>query len=168
VLEEMLLLWLANNNPAFSPFLELFDDATLEKETAYPAIMSSLYTFFSGRPVIGGVGGTGAGVDTRLGARVDGSQNLIDILRAPARAAPHSLEAQLNFVQERWGRVVGRYVYRLFGGLDLIKEEEKPIFLGPGPVEVPRYDAATLEAEPERFTPDRDWMPRLVMIAKNA
>jgi glycosidase len=168
VLEEMLLLWLANNNPAFGPFLELFDDATLEKETAYPAMMSSLYTFFDGRPVVGGIGGAGAGADGGLRAGGSSSQNLIDILRAPARAAPHSLEAQLNFIQERWGRVVGRYVYQLFGGLDLIKEEEKPIFLGPGPVEVPRYDAATLEAEPERFTPDRDWMPRLVMIAKNA
>jgi glycosidase len=168
VLEEMLMLWLANSNPAFAPFQELFDDAALEKETAYPAMMSSLYAFFSGRPVIGGVGGLGTGIDGGLPAGSDGSQNLIDILRAPARAAPHSLEAQLLFIQERWGRIVGRYVYRLFGGLDLIKEEEKPIFLGPGPVEVPSYDAATLEAEPERFTPDRDWMPRLVMIAKNA
>jgi glycosidase len=168
VLEEMLLLWLANNNPAFGPFLELFDDATLEKETAYPAIMSSLYAFFGSRPVVGGVGGIGAGTDAGLRAGDGGSQNLIDILRAPARAAPHSLEAQLKFIQERWGRVAGRYVYRLFGGLDLIKEEEKPIFLGPGPVEVPRYDAGALEAEPERFTPDRDWMPRVVMIAKNA
>ena len=31
VLEEMLMLWLANMNPAFSPFFELFDDSTLEK-----------------------------------------------------------------------------------------------------------------------------------------
>jgi glycosidase len=166
VLEEMLMLWLANSNPAFAPFQELFDDATLEKETAYPAMMSSLYAFFNNRPVSGGIGGVGG--DGSLRAASDGSQNLIDILRAPARVAPHSLEDQLRFIQERWGRAVGRYVYRLFGGLDLIKEEEKPIFLGPGPVEVPRYDAATLEAEPERFTPDRDWMPRLVMIAKNA
>ena len=29
-LEELLMLWLANANPAFSPYLELFDDADLE------------------------------------------------------------------------------------------------------------------------------------------
>src|SRR3989338_50243 len=29
VLEEMLMLWLANMNPAFSPYLELFDDTVL-------------------------------------------------------------------------------------------------------------------------------------------
>src|SRR4029450_7396405 len=34
VLEEMLMLWLENVNPAFSPFLELFDDGDLEKETS--------------------------------------------------------------------------------------------------------------------------------------
>jgi len=33
VLEEMLMLWLANVNPAFSPFMELFDDSVLERET---------------------------------------------------------------------------------------------------------------------------------------
>ena len=31
ILEEMLLLWLANMNPAFSPFFELFDDSSLKK-----------------------------------------------------------------------------------------------------------------------------------------
>jgi hypothetical protein len=35
VLEEMLLLWLANMNSAFSPFMELFDDSTLEGESSY-------------------------------------------------------------------------------------------------------------------------------------
>ena len=37
VLEEMLLLWLANNNPAFSPFRELFDDSVLAGESDIPA-----------------------------------------------------------------------------------------------------------------------------------
>ncbi len=39
VLEEMLMLWLANANPACAPFLELFDDANLAKETAYPQMI---------------------------------------------------------------------------------------------------------------------------------
>jgi glycosidase len=71
-------------------------------------------------------------------------------------------------LQERWGVMLGRYIYRLFGGLDLIKEEEKPIFFGPGPIELPLFDVAAMEGEPERFSADREWMPRLVMIAKNA
>ena len=164
-LEEMLMLWLENVNPAFSPFQELFDDSRLEKETTYPSMISSMYGFF-GSP--GSVGADGAGTAGGMAA-LFGGQNVIDILRAPALAAPHSLEAQLEFIRERWGFSLGKYLYRLLGGLDLIKEESKPIFFGgPGPAEVPMYNFAGLEVEPEQFTPDREWMPRLVLIAKNA
>ncbi|KPV51019.1 alpha-amylase, partial [Kouleothrix aurantiaca] len=97
-----------------------------------------------------------------------GGENLIDMLLAPSRAAPHSLEAQLEFIRSRWGITLGKEVYRLLGGLDLIKEEEKPVFFGPGPIEIPIGSFEGLEAEPEQFSPDKDWMPRVVMIAKNA
>jgi hypothetical protein len=53
VLEEMLMLWLANVNPAFEPFLELFDDSALEKETAYVEVIAGLGEFFAGQPVFG-------------------------------------------------------------------------------------------------------------------
>src|SRR5579871_6427555 len=46
VLEELLMLWLSNANPAFSPYLELFDDDGLEFSTVYPQIISGLYQFF--------------------------------------------------------------------------------------------------------------------------
>jgi glycosidase len=151
VLEELLMLWMSNSNPAFVPFGELFDDTKLEKETAYPQIAAGLYEFFSSQPGFG-----------------PGGENIIDVLLAPARAAPHSLEGQLEFLRQHWGALLGRYVYRLLGSMDLIKEEEKPVFFGPGPVEIPVYELGALEAEPEQFTPDRDWMPNLVLIAKNA
>src|SRR6266545_297546 len=160
VLEEMLMLWLENVNPAFSPFQELFDDSRLEKETTYPTMISSMYSFFGSVGADGAAGGLAA---------LFGGQNVIDVLRAPALAAPHSLEAQLEFIRERWGLTLGKYFYRVLGGLDLIKEESKPVFFGgPGPAEAPVYSFAGLDVEPERFTPDREWMPRLVLIAKNA
>jgi glycosidase len=148
VLEEMLMLWLANTNPAFSPFLELFDDTTLGKETVYPQVVSSLHEFFETQPTFG-----------------PENQNLVDMLRSPAIAVPHSLPGQLEYIRERWGHLIGRYFYRLLSSLDLIREEEKAIFLGPGPSRV--LDFAGLELEAERFSPDQDWMPRLVLIAKN-
>jgi hypothetical protein len=148
VLEEMLMLWLANANPAFAPFLELFDDANLARRTAYLQIMSGLYEFFETQPPFG-----------------PDNQNLIDMLRAPALAHPHSLSAQLEFIRQRWTVLLGKYFYRLLGSLDLIQEEEKAIFIGPGPALVYQYDE--MESEPERFSPDRDWMPNLVLIAKN-
>lgn len=165
-LEEMLMVWLANQNPATEPFRELFDDAPLKKETAYPQIMTGMREFFAAQPTFGA-----------------DQQNLIDLLRAPALAAPRSLAEQLEYMRGRWGIMLGQYIYRVLGSLDFIQEEERPIFTGPGPTYVPAFgteaQAASLalfgraagyalEPEPERFSPDLDWMPNLVLIAKNS
>lgn len=149
-LEELLMLWLANLNPAFSPFLELFDDAPLEQETAYLQLLVNLYQFFEAQP--------------RFGPE---NQNLVDMLRAPALAVPDSLFGQLVYIRERWGPLLGPYLRRLLSSLDLLKEEQKIAFLGPGPAPVLEFVGLGLEAEPERYSPDLDWMPRVVMIAKS-
>jgi glycosidase len=157
-LEELLMLWLANLNPAFAPFLELFDDDGLEHDTAYQQTMRELNTFFAGQPAPPGVAP---------------GQTIIDLLRAPALAHPHSLQEQLTYILGHWGALLGpSFPYRLLSNLDLIREEERPIFgVGGGDATAESLhlsDFQYLEAEPERFTPDREWMPRLVMIAKNA
>jgi hypothetical protein len=149
VLEEMLMLWLANMNPATSPFIELFDDTALERETAYAEIISNLYDFFDTQPSFGPKG-----------------QNLIDMLRSPAQSAPASLSAQLTFIREHWDVLLGTHLVRLLSSLDFIKEEEKAIFLGPGPALVPKFGEPEYD-EPEGFSPDRDWMPQLVLMAKS-
>jgi len=149
LLEEMLVLWLANANPAFGPYIELFDDAALEKETPYRQILSGLHAFLDTQPPFG-----------------PDQQNLIDMLRAPALASPHSLSGQLEYIMERWGHLLGKHLYRLLRSRDLIREEEKPSFLGPGPARV--YEFTGLESEAERFSLDRDWMPNVVLMAKNS
>src|SRR4030043_1018102 len=53
VLEEMMMLWLANVNPAFAPFIELFDDSALEKDTSYPKMIEALHPFFDHQPLFG-------------------------------------------------------------------------------------------------------------------
>ncbi len=148
-LEEMLLLWLANMNPAFHPFLELFDDSSLKKDTAYLKAIAELRAFFDKEPAFGPDG-----------------QNIIDMLRSPAIAVPHSLSGQLEYIMERWGYLLGtRFISRMLRSLDLFKEEEKMPFLGPGKAEIYRYTG--LEFEPEKFSADKDWMPRLILMAKN-
>jgi glycosidase len=153
ILEEMLMLWLANMNPAFSPFIELFDDSNLEQETSYLQIIDHLYHFFRTQPVFG-----------------PDHQNLIDMLRSPAKAIPHSLSGQLEYIREKWGALLGRYFFLLLRSLDLIKEEEiaeirRMAFWGRLPA--PVYDFTGLDAEPERFSPDLEWMPKVVLLAKN-
>lgn len=170
-LEEMVLLWVENMNPAFSPFIELFDDQNLEKQTPYQQVFTSLQNFFNGQPGInpGGGGAGGGGNLTATAGKVgEGRISLLDALRAPALAAPHSLTAQLEFLRQRWSGVLGRSLYRLLGSLDLIQEEEKIVFVGggPGPAQVPEFGG--LQEDPENYTVDREWMPRLVLMAKNA
>jgi len=151
VLEEMILLWLANANPAFAPYLELFDDRLLENQTAYSKIIEELHNFFDTQPKIG-----------------PKQQSLIAVLRAPALASPHSLSGQLAYMQEEWALELGHILHQLLSSLDLIREEEKPIFFGPGPAQVYQFGTSDDLIEEERFSPDRDWMPRLVLLAKNA
>jgi glycosidase len=153
VLEEMMMLWLANLNSAFSPFTELFDDSTLEKETFYLQMAEGLHAFFDHQPFFG-----------------PDHQNLLDMLRSPALAVPHSLPGQLEYIREKWGYLLGPYLLRLLSSLDLIKEEEiadmrRMAFWGRAPAEI--YEYLGMEEEPERFSFDLDWMPRLVLMAKN-
>ena len=150
VLEEMILLWLANLNPAFSPFSELFNDEKIQKQTVYLQITDGLIEFFDNQPAFG-----------------PENQNLVDMLRSPAISVPNSLSGQLQYMLDKWGILLGKYLYRLLSSLDFIKEEEKMRFaFGPGPSQV--YDFRGIEEEPERFSADKDWMPRLVLIAKSA
>ena len=146
-LEEMMLLALANLNPAFKPFLFMFDDKDLAKETVYSAAINELQNFFAELPPFGPDG-----------------LSLWELLRAPALASD-TLTGQLEFMRKRWGLLLSKYMTRLLTGLDVIKEEEKPSFFGPGPTEA--YTYGYLENEYERFSPDQEWMPRTVLIAKS-
>jgi len=147
-LEELLMLWLANVNPALAPYRELFDDVELEQETSYLTLLTELHTFFETQPSFG-----------------PENQNLVDMLRSPSITVPYSLSGQLGYILTHWGPLLGTYLYRLLSSLDFIKEEEKPIFFGPGPSLVPVYDRGLHEAE--HFSPDKDWMPTVVLLAKN-
>jgi glycosidase len=147
--EELLLLRLANTNPAFAPFRELFDDTGLRSDTAYASCVERIEAAFAGRP----------GLEA-------GGETLLDLLLAPVRAAPTSLEGQLAFIRGSWAPLLGSLVLRVLSSLDFVAEETRPVFgPGPGPVEVPAYD--DLDETPERYSADRDWMPRLVLLAKN-
>ncbi|MBN1938443.1 MAG: alpha-amylase, partial [Candidatus Aminicenantes bacterium] len=173
-LEEMLMLRLTNLNPAALPLRELFDDEPLARATAYLRLLDQLKVFFDSQPAFG-----------------PGQKNLIDLLAAPAAVSPHSLKGQLNYILAHWAPLLGGKLPRIISGLDLLREEERPSFGGPGPAHVPALgpgaQAASLalfgaesgpgasafagprppDPEPERFSPDLAWMPNLVLIAKN-
>jgi len=152
VLEELVMLWLANENPAMQTFSELFDDSALERNTVYTRVFPELYTFFETQPKFG-----------------PDNQNLVEMLRAPAKAHPDSLSAQLDFIRKRWGVLISWILRRLLSSLDLIREEERPVFGvgGQGQARVLEFKGPEYEYEAERFSQDLDWMPNLVLLAKN-
>ncbi|MDR2397706.1 MAG: alpha-amylase, partial [Spirochaetaceae bacterium] len=95
-LEELLLLAMANLNPAFSPFKFLFDEALLAEKTAYAQAVHELREHLAGLPAFGPSG-----------------LNLWDMLRAPALASPHSLIGQLEYMRKHWGLLIEKFSSRI-------------------------------------------------------
>ncbi|MDR2448009.1 MAG: alpha-amylase [Treponema sp.] len=148
-LEEILMLAIANLNPAFKPFFFMFDDKPLAKQSVYEDAVVELQEHLKALPVFGPDG-----------------QNLWDLLRAPALAAPDSLSEQLAFMRRKWGLLLKKFLARMLLGMDVINEEEKPQWGGaPGPTEALVY--GNRDAEYEKYSPDQEWMPRTVLIAKS-
>ncbi len=160
-LEELLLTRIANENPAIGELHELVDDRALVEGTRYRDAIARLETTFADGPPID-----------------DQGTSLLDLMRLPARRAPTSLAAQLRFVRANWGAILGDGLEDLLRRLDLaigiLAEEERALHLrfgggvggpGGGPVEAPTFGGAA--DEPEAFSSDSAWMPRVVLIAKS-
>lgn len=159
-LEEMLLLHLTNQNPAVRNYKELFEEEPLIRASHYERTIRLLVQFIAQQP----------------GFQVAGSKNkqslsLLEILQAPARVAPHSLSAQLEYLLNTWGEILGEgFVQKILRGLDYIREDVvRGNFTGgfAGNISPLRFSHHDL-TEYERYSPDKDWMPRLVLIAKNS
>jgi glycosidase len=177
ILEELIILNLENINPATHQLKELYDDEKLAKGTKYKDIIEQTEVFFENEPKIGGF-------------------NLISFLRKPIIQSPYNIEEQLDFIRSNWIDFIDETVLtKILTGKDLIHEDYK-LFVQHGGGEkgtppVPSYEFdqqyfASLKAkmaegkklspeeyeyyqlEVKRFTDDLDWMPRVVMLAKNA
>lgn len=177
LLEELIILNLENINPATHQLKELYTDEKLTKETKYKEIIEQTELFFENEPKIGGF-------------------NFFSFLRQPIIGSPYNIEEQLDFIRSKWtGFIDESILNKILLGKDLIHEDYK-LFVQHGGGEkgtppVPSYEFdqqyfASLKAkmsegkklspeefeyyqlEANRFTVDIDWMPRVVMIAKNA
>lgn len=159
-LEELILLWISNQNPAFSPFFEIFGDDTLKQQTAYTQLTADVHDYFD---VI-------ADADAGDGQFPSG-MNILDLLLEPVRRAPHSLEDQLRLLIDRWSAVLGDFIYRLLTAMDILAEDGRTTpgaFVTGIKGETPVISFDSTLYEYENFTADKEWMPNVVMIAKNA
>jgi hypothetical protein len=177
-LEELLMLWIANSNPAFKPFHQLFADQSLKQQTVYTDVTASFPDFFSTRPKMA----------PEIGS-------LYDALRAPIAASPDSLTGQLDYIRERWAPYLGDNLKRILLAIDVLREEDLAIWMRfhpPGPDQFrhgPSWGSMGFEGdeyigfdelrrryphgyqapldEYEAFSADQAWMPNVVLVAKS-
>ena len=155
LLESLLLLDVAADNPASQPLQPLVDPGPVAAAKSYGAVTRGIDGLF------------------REGGQDADGESLVDLLRAPARHSPTSLAGQLRYARERWSSILPPdLAARLIAGQDLLAEEERGLHLrfgggGGGPVAAEAPSFAGADVEPERFSDDREWMPRLVLAAKS-
>lgn len=155
-LEEMILLWITNRNPAAMKYEELFNENQLSAADLYVKVINLIREFFINEP--------GFGSDKK---------DLISLLLKPISVSPNSIYGQLEYIRNNWGQYLGSLMSKLLSSMDLLQEEAKTFHdgtHGPGPIDIPDY-RNSIEGnlpELERFSPDLDWMPSVVMMAKNS
>lgn len=150
VLYDFIILKIADENPAISPGREFFIDTDLVKNNVFITIIKELEE----------AGNLITFRDTGL--------SLFELLKEPIKHSPNSIFAQISYIKERWGYLLPEeIVLEIITTLDIIKEYEMPRLGGRGPQQIMSFKGDE-HVEPERFTPDTHWMPRVVLIAKLA
>lgn len=172
-LEEILTNYIININPAAKKYKILFDDSELKKNPAYLATIEECENFFSNQKPF-----------------PQKNQTLLELFKEPIRKAPEDLEAQLHHIINNWRDILPEeLINKLLIAADLIKEERLLAWGGGGaPTVAPKFkgeyddldflslgksgykyarDAYLDLYEPENFTPDVEWMPNVVLLAKN-
>lgn len=179
ILEELILLHIENTNPAARPLDELYSDRTIKEKTRYSELLELIEKHFEEEKPVG-----------------KEKISLFAFLRKPIVANPFDIEAQLNFINTFWGIYIpANFRLKILSGRDLLREDYK-LFVKHGggekatpPVPVYDFDQKYFESlklkikagdklssdesrfiyeEKELFTEDTDWMPEVVMLAKNA
>ncbi len=173
-IEEALLLYIANENPATKGLRELIDIGHLQQPGSYGKFIRGMEAFSTKQPPM-----------------ADQHADIISMLRAPYLSAPESLDAQLEYVLTHWEPYLSpEILFKIKQGQDMIKEDQYGGATPGGPPPpsiVPGYDKQQGHAsmllgrsgfdavkaasedyeEPEHFTADTHWMPRVVLLAKN-
>ncbi len=165
ILEELILTWLLNQNPAAEPYQELFSDTFLTKNSDYQTLISTVQAFFKEQPSFDGE-----------------NLDLISFLRQPAILFPNSLSDQLDYISSHWTEHIGERLSKILSAIDHIAEDSKAFYIHVpfqdenAPTYLPDYSAAFWADQQrqseleniENYSPDSDWMPKVVMMAKNS
>jgi glycosidase len=149
VIEELLVHLLALNNPAFSKYEIVYKENFHSAIASADKLLKNIQNWSSHEHGFGRDG-----------------KNIIELLAEPILASPDSIEGQLAYIRKHWGTYLGSHLLDLLRGLDQFEEENRFRGFGPGESRVPSYSGELQEGE--FYSEDSDWMPRVVMIARNS
>ncbi|MCJ7716817.1 MAG: alpha-amylase family glycosyl hydrolase, partial [Anaerolineales bacterium] len=154
LLKSIILIVLAEDNPAIRFGDGVFTSPELRSSPLYQPFLSIINAYFC--------------------AQLDpfsSSDSLFDLLRSPARTHPDSILKQLNYISNNWGSILGEdFINDLLKSIDRLKEEQIHHWFGPVNTENPlgyEINASHIDLENVRFSEDLDWMPRVILLAKN-
>lgn len=145
---KSLIIDISNENPALSPYKILFDNSKLLKNSLYQKKKNGERVVFQN--------------SKKLRAYA-----IDDFLREPFKRFPSSLFDQLAFIAENWAEFIPEFAFELQLSLNMLKEDYKLPWSGgeEGSSEIPDYGLVLDEFE--AYSEDRDWMPKVIMIAKS-
>ena len=152
--KSLLLIFLANSNQALLKKDNLFTDLVLRKSPLFYNLQSVIFDHFADQPTFS-----------------TGGKSLIEFLTEPAELHPHSLYDQLEYIRLNWSSYLGEdFLLALLKTLDHIKEEkirysgEKAVSQDPLGFSLASYLSGR---DVVRFSTDLDWMPSVILLAKN-
>lgn len=167
-IRNLILVFLTNQNKAVQDAKFIFDDHELISSSKYTQAIKILKDYFD-----------------KIRIEPLKNKSLIEFLFEPIIISSENIEGQLEFIRQNWKHIIPEDVInQILRAIDLIKEDEK-IFqkgFGPGETKVPTFSLEELlgfgdklkasfypvtPIEEEKFTPDTDWMPKVVLLAKN-
>jgi len=145
------LISMSAHNPAFVPFGSFFEAPESNGDAALATLWNVLEE-----------------IDAEALPQEPESLPPLATLKRPVQLAPFSVKDQLNYILLNWGSLLESlwpgWMAALIGALDMIEEEKRPRFGGSAPNEGPAYSELDGVA---RFSDDDDWMPHVVLLAKN-
>lgn len=161
IIREALMLRVFMENPALTTIRPLFDASRLADDSPYDTVTSAMEKELEEAPPCAPF-----------------ELPIMRLLRAPQKASPHSLAGQLEFIRQNWKELLPAGVLdEISSVFDTINEEVMQRGAGPGPTQVLEFSLEPEKSspnepveypEPESFSPDREWMPNVVLIAKMA
>ncbi|MDD2231528.1 MAG: alpha-amylase family glycosyl hydrolase [Sphaerochaetaceae bacterium] len=166
---------------AISPFIKMEDDTrcffVTEVIKANPAMSRVLGRLIqssdvkipdSAKGLLCLLGGLRDNAIEAASRKTNPEEDIFGFLTEPARLFPDSITDQLGFIQTKWRPILGdSLILMIEKARGILKEGFHPKAAGggPGPSRVPDFSSMT--GEGELFSDDKNWMPNVVMIAKN-